>query len=97
MIIQASAVATGSGALVISGQPGSGKSRLAWRFIAGGARLIADDLLEMEQDGEGVWLCRYPRLAPRELRGLLYCRMLGFIAVPHCVSPVRVADRIDLA
>jgi serine kinase of HPr protein (carbohydrate metabolism regulator) len=80
--IHATAVLTGAKALLIRGEPGSGKSHLALRLIQGGAlrfaRLIGDDRVHVEAQA-GRLLVR----PAKELAGLLEVRGLGIRKVPH--------------
>jgi serine kinase of HPr protein (carbohydrate metabolism regulator) len=78
--IHATAVLTGAKALLIRGEPGSGKSRLALRLIQTlpFARLIGDDRVHVEARN-GRLLVR-----PAEtLAGLIEVRGLGIRRVPH--------------
>lgn len=83
--IHATAVLTGAKALLIRGEAGSGKSRLALRLIQTlpFARLIGDDRVHVEAQN-GRLLVR-----PAEtLAGLIEVRGLGIRRVPH--EPVGV-------
>lgn len=63
--------------LLLRGRSGSGKSDLALRLIDGGARLIADDRVELwMEDG------RLMAKAPQALAGLLEVRGVGILPVP---------------
>jgi serine kinase of HPr protein (carbohydrate metabolism regulator) len=78
--IHATAVLTGATALLIRGEPGSGKSRLALRLIQTlpFARLVGDDRVHLE--------ARNGRLLARPadtLAGLLEVRGLGVQKVPY--------------
>jgi serine kinase of HPr protein (carbohydrate metabolism regulator) len=84
--IHATAVLTGAKALLIRGEAGSGKSRLALRLIQTlpFARLVGDDRVHVEARN-GRLLVR-----PAEtLAGLIEVRGLGIRRVPH--EPVGVA------
>jgi serine kinase of HPr protein (carbohydrate metabolism regulator) len=80
--IHATAVLIGAKALLIRGEPGSGKSHLALRLIQGDAlgfaRLIGDDRVHLEVQA-GRLLVR----PAKELAGLLEVRGLGIRKVPH--------------
>jgi serine kinase of HPr protein (carbohydrate metabolism regulator) len=63
--------------VLLRGPPASGKSDLALRLIDGGARLIADDQVELEAEG-GV----LKATAPTTIAGLLEVRGVGVVRVP---------------
>ena len=70
----------GTGVLLL-GSSGSGKSDLALRLIDGGARLVADDRVMIEQRGDRL-LAR----APDAIAGLIEVRGLGIMRIDHCPS-----------
>ena len=81
--IHATAVLVGAKAMLIRGEPGSGKSRLALRLLETArrelpfARLVGDDRVYLEN--------RAGRLVvrpPKELAGLLEIRGTGIVRVP---------------
>ncbi len=84
--------AKGVAALCI-GPSGSGKSTLAWQLIGLGARLISDDLTELDLRDQDIWASRPPN-APKEV--LLEARGLGLFEHP-AAPPARLALIIDLA
>jgi len=61
--------------VLLRGPSGSGKSDLALRLIDGGARLVADDQVELSLDAAG----RVMAQAPRALVGLLEVRGIGIL------------------
>ena len=63
--------------LIIRGPSGAGKSDLALRLIDRGARLVADDRVDLLVSDNGV-IAR----APETLAGLLEVRGLGILRVP---------------
>ncbi len=76
--------------VLLRGASGSGKSDLALRLIDRGARLVADDQVELtERDGELF------ADAPETIRGLFEVRGVGLVEVP-CVRGVRLALVVDL-
>ena len=81
LAVEGTAVAFGNGALLLTGKSGSGKSDLALRLIDAGARLIADDRVELVVR-EGKLQCRAPRDMPPGLRGRIEARGVGIIPVP---------------
>jgi serine kinase of HPr protein (carbohydrate metabolism regulator) len=78
--IHATAVLTGAKALLIRGEPGSGKSRLALRLIQTlpFARLVGDDRVHLEAVA-GRLLVR----PAKELAGLIEVRGVGIRQVPY--------------
>lgn len=77
LVMQASAVAIGGRALLIEGDPGSGKSSLALALIDGGAQLIGDDAVTLHAEGDRLIVCPPPNIA-----GLLEVRGVGLIRLP---------------
>jgi serine kinase of HPr protein (carbohydrate metabolism regulator) len=87
--IHATAVLVGAKAVLIRGEPGSGKSRLALRLLEAAGRelpfvrLVGDDRLYLEN--------RAGRLVvrpPQELVGLLEIRGTGIVRVPFEAAAV---------
>ncbi len=81
--------------VLLRGPSGSGKSDLALRMIAGGARLVADDQVRVSIDAAG----RVLAAPPASLRGMLEVRGLGLIALalPSLApAPVPIALVVDL-
>lgn len=78
------------GAVVITGAPGSGKSRLALELMAGGARLVADDRTELRAEG-GRLLAR----APEAIRGLVEARGVGLLRA-EALAEAEVVALADL-
>ena len=74
---QASAVAIGGRALMIEGEPGSGKSSLILALIDRGAQLIGDDAVTLTRDGMKVMASPPPNIA-----GLLELRGVGLFKLP---------------
>lgn len=72
--------------VLLRGPPGSGKSDLALRLIDGGARLIADDHVEVEA-ADGI-LRTAP---PATIAGLIEVRGVGLMRVPW-----QAEGRLDL-
>ncbi len=75
MFIQATAVSFQKGAVLIFGSAGIGKSTLALQLMAQGARLIADDGIEL-RTVKG----RLMAFAPETMRGCLALRGLGIFS-----------------
>jgi len=81
----------GGTGVLIRGPSGSGKSDLALRLIDGGARLVADDQVEVRlRDGAAI------AAPPQTLAGYLEVRGIGIIAV-DCVAEARLGLIVDLA
>jgi len=70
----ASCVAYADRGLLIFGPSGSGKSSLALTLMAYGAVLVADDRVELRDQGDRITAC-----APKPLQGLIEARGLGLI------------------
>lgn len=85
----ASAVSIDGWAVLIFGQPGSGKSDLALRLIAGGACLIADDGTKLRRDGDAVYA-----LPPASIAGMMEVRGVGVVTVPGAAT---AADAFPVA
>lgn len=77
-------------AVLLRGSPGSGKSDLAVRLIDHGARLVADDRVDLRLEGTAVLAS-----APTPLAGRIEVRGLGILALPS-VAKARLALVIDL-
>ncbi len=88
--IHATCVALDEGAVLLRGPSGAGKSDLALRLIDGGARLVADDRVDLERRGEAL-IAR----APAPIAGLLEIRGVGIVAMPH-VAAARISLVVDL-
>jgi HPr kinase/phosphorylase len=89
--VHGSAVALAGIAVLLRGAPGSGKSDLTLRLIDGGARLVADDRVDLTLSG-GIILAS----APPALRGLLEIRGLGIVRL-EVEAMVPLGLVIDLA
>ncbi len=76
----------GTGVL-IAGPSGAGKSACALELIARGHRLVADDAVELERDGE-----RVVGRAARAVGPYLEIRGLGILSVPELYGPDAVAE-----
>jgi len=80
----------GAGVLLL-GPSGSGKSDLALRLIDGGARLVADDRVNLAADGARVHASPPPNIA-----GMLEVRGIGIVKLEHAPHiPVDLA--VELA
>ena len=77
--VHASAVALRDRGLLITGEPGTGKSTLASELLACGAGLVADDWVVLER-GRAVGLVMS---APGPIAGLLELRGIGLVRLPH--------------
>ena len=75
--VHATCVSLYGAGLIIRGPSGAGKSDLALRLIDSGARLVADDRVDLLVSDNGV-IAR----APETLAGLLEVRGLGILRVP---------------
>lgn len=88
--VHATAVAVGRKGILLRGKSGSGKSDLALRLIDGGAKLIADDLVEIVREGRALVL-----RSPGTLAGKMEVRAIGICAVPYATR-ARLALVVDL-
>lgn len=93
LLLHASAVAFGSGAVVILGKSGAGKSGLALRLIALGGVLVADDRTWLTRRGD-----RLIASAPDHLRGMIEARGIGLLrAETVAEAPVELVVDLDFA
>jgi len=85
--IHATSVAFKGQAVLLRGEPGSGKSDLALRLIDEGWDLVSDDYTELQADGDVL-----RAQAPKSIEGLLEVRTIGLVQLPHvrgvCVQAV---------
>jgi hypothetical protein len=103
-VLHASAVATAGGVLAFLGRSGAGKTTLAGRLVARGARFVTDDVLAVDVVGTTVRAHRggaVARMDPRELRALPAGERarLGPVSVRGAkwhVRPAAVAGRLPL-
>src|SRR5438477_11549915 len=77
-------------AVLLRGPSGAGKSDLALRLIDGGARLVADDQVELRRAGERVLVT-----APAAIAGLIEVRGVGIIRLQP-VTEATLALLVDL-
>ncbi len=88
--IHGTCVALGEDGVLLRGPSGAGKSDLALRLIDRGARLVADDRVELRRC-DGRLLAR----APAPLNGLIEVRGLGIVRLPSAID-VAIALVVDL-
>ncbi|UEM23296.1 aldolase [Skermanella mucosa] len=91
LMIYGTCVALSGFGVLLRGPSGSGKSDLALRLIDGGARLVADDQVELSLDAAGRVMAR----APKPLAGLLEVRGIGILPV-DAVRAAPVGLVVDL-
>src|ERR1700753_229338 len=77
--------------ILLSGKSGSGKSDLALRLIAQGAKLVADDRTDLAVKN-GALIAT----APKTIAGLLEIRGVGIVETPHAAG-ARIALVVDLS
>ncbi|MEM6494193.1 MAG: HPr kinase/phosphatase C-terminal domain-containing protein [Pseudomonadota bacterium] len=94
LVFPASALAINGRALLLEGEPGSGKSSLALALIERGAQLIGDDavVLTREDRSREVRLIASP---PPNIEGLLEVRGVGLLRYP-VAPPTQVALILSL-
>lgn len=90
-ILHASCVDVDGRGLLILGPSGSGKSSLAIRLIALGAKLVSDDLTQIVAETDRLVAC-CPR---KELTGVVEARGLGLLRAP-AVASTTLALAIDM-
>ncbi len=73
-MVHATCIAFDGKAILLRGPPGSGKSDLAIRALAAGARLIADDQVVLAAAGNEILAS-----APAALRGMIEVRGVGIM------------------
>jgi serine kinase of HPr protein (carbohydrate metabolism regulator) len=76
LLVHGTAVAVDDGAVLLRGPSGAGKSDLGLRLIDAGARLVADDQVELRRTGREIFA-----RAPAALAGLLEIRGLGIVRI----------------
>lgn len=90
---QASCVAIAGRAVLIEGEPGSGKSALALALIDRGAELVGDDGMLLHVEGDRLLAAPHPNI-----RGLIEVRNLGLLHFPVAQDvPVALVLRLDPA
>ena len=91
MLLQASCVAIAGRALLIMGEPGSGKSSLALALIDRGALLIGDDGVTLESRGGQLFAS-----PPPNTMGLLEVRNVGLVGYSTAADvPVALAVKLE--
>jgi serine kinase of HPr protein (carbohydrate metabolism regulator) len=93
--IDGTAVAIGDVAVLLTGPSGSGKSDLALRLIDAGARLIADDRVELVA-ADGAVACCPPADMPPNLKGRIEARGVGLVIVPIAEGAVPLGWIVEL-
>lgn len=84
-IANVSCVAMRGRGILITGEPGSGKSSLALALLDRGAELVGDDGVTLElQDG------RVLAAPPPNTAGLIEIRNVGLLEVPTCSAPIAI-------
>ena len=90
ILVHATAIAIEGCAVLLRGPSGAGKSDLALRLIDRGARLVADDQVELRRAGERVVVT-----APAAIAGLIEVRGVGILRV-EAVAEAMLAMLVDL-
>lgn len=92
LVHQATCVAIGGRAILIEGEPGSGKSSLALALIDRGAGLVGDDGVTLQLRDGTLWADPPPNTA-----GLLEIRNVGIVRVEAAGAPVALVLLLDPA
>jgi serine kinase of HPr protein (carbohydrate metabolism regulator) len=95
LAIHGTAIAVGNAGLLLTGPSGSGKSDLALRMIDGGARLVADDLVELVVEAARL-CCRAPADAPAGLLGKIEARGVGIVPAPRTTGATPLQWLVEL-
>ena len=94
-MVHGSAVAVSGQGVLLLGPSGSGKSDLALRLIDRGAKLIADDVVDIESPHGMPVLVFQPNLAGKiEVRGIGICSVEYVDSAPMCLV-VEFADKVE--
>lgn len=87
---QATGVLVDGRAVLIEGEPGSGKTSLALALIESGATLVGDDGVTLSLRAGRVWAAPPPNTA-----GLIEVRNVGLARLPCGEGPVALVLRLD--
>ncbi|MEL6877688.1 MAG: HPr kinase/phosphatase C-terminal domain-containing protein [Pseudomonadota bacterium] len=82
-LIQATAIAIEGRALMVEGEPGSGKSSLALALIERGAQLIGDDGVQLTREGQAIIAS-----PPPNITGKLEIWGVGIVELPTVSAPL---------
>jgi HPr kinase/phosphorylase len=96
--IHGTCVALSGLGVLLRGPSGSGKSDLALRLIDGGAKLVADDQVELTLDAAGRVMARPPKILASllEVRGIGILRMDAIRTAPiGLVADLTSEDQIE--
>ncbi|WP_240794119.1 HPr kinase/phosphorylase [Pseudorhodobacter turbinis] len=89
-LIHATAVDVGGFGILIRGASGTGKSSLALRLMAHGAKLVADDQTFLRRQDNTVWAT-----CPPAIRGAIEARGIGLLAA-DALDEAKIALVVDL-
>jgi len=95
IVVDGVGVVLGEIGLLLRGPSGSGRSDLALRLIDAGARLIADEQVEIARRGSWVTLGALASLPP-SLKGRIEARGLGLVPVPYVAEAQLLGWVVDL-
>ncbi len=89
--LHASCVSLKEGAVLLLGNSGSGKSDLALRLIDDGAKLVADDRVNLVASGGQLHAS-----VPQPIAGKIEVRGIGILTLPYVQNiPVKLALRLE--
>ncbi|MBX7146631.1 MAG: HPr kinase/phosphatase C-terminal domain-containing protein [Alphaproteobacteria bacterium] len=80
MTVSGTAVALHHVGVLFRGPAGSGKSDLALRLIDQGAKLIADDLVQISRQNQDLYVT-YPEMGDPKLKGCIEIRGIGIVSM----------------
>lgn len=90
ILANVSCVAMRGRAMLITGEPGSGKSSLALALLDRGGKLVGDDGVALALEGDRVIAA-----PPPNIEGLIEIRNVGLLEVPVTSAPVAIVINLS--